>query len=298
MFRSRRANLNAWLMACAMTVACSGDGEAKAEAEVDASGSNEVASTTEDAAGSHTEAAGEDDSCLFSSCYFDTMDACGSRCDVWAPDDCPDGQKCAAKACDIGSPSWDTFVCVDIMGHQQLGEPCSAFGDWVDGLDDCAEGLMCWRGDPSTEVGTCIANCTGPASAPSCPSGYTCELYGSGVPAPCTPSCDPLAQDCEPWNVCLPYSSDAFVCKWDASGEAGAYASPCEFANACDPGLLCLDASVVPEPSCEDALGCCTPYCDLSLPNTCPGAGQVCAPLFDPQLAGYENVGVCAVMQP
>ena len=41
--------------------------------------------------------------------------------------------------------------------------------------------------------------------------------------------------------------------------------------------------------------GCCLPYCDLDLPNTCPGQGLQCVPWYEPGEAppGLEDVGVC-----
>ena len=49
----------------------------------------------------------------------------------------------------------------------------------------------------------------------------------------------------------------------------------------------------VPEAECAEAEGCCSPLCDLGEPNECPGTGQTCQPVFDPQPMGYENIGVC-----
>jgi len=40
---------------------------------------------------------------------------------------------------------------------------------------------------------------------------------------------------------------------------------------------------------------CCTPFCDLSAPNTCPLPEQMCAPWSAAPDPGYENVGVCLV---
>jgi hypothetical protein len=39
--------------------------------------------------------------------------------------------------------------------------------------------------------------------------------------------------------------------------------------------------------------------CDLNAPNTCPGDGQVCAQLFDPdpELPQLEHIGVCALQE-
>jgi hypothetical protein len=66
--------------------------------------------------------------------------------------------------------------------------------------------------------------------------------------------------------------------------------------NTCDPGLLCLNSSAAEE--CDpDGVGCCEPFCDVTLPNSCPGVGQVCNFYYEEGMAppGYEKVGYCAV---
>jgi hypothetical protein len=85
--------------------------------------------------------------------------------------------------------------------------------------------------------------------------------------------------------------ANAFFCEWDASGDVGALADPCEFFNTCDPGLACVAASTFAD--CTGA-ACCTPYCDLEAPS-CPLPELDCAPFFEPGQApwGYEDVGVC-----
>ena len=35
--------------------------------------------------------------------------------------------------------------------------------------------------------------------------------------------------------------------------------------------------------------------CSLSAGEACPGAEQVCAPVFEQQPPGYEDVGVCTL---
>ena len=65
----------------------------------------------------------------------------------------------------------------------------------------------------------------------------------------------------------------------------------CEFINACDSGLACLQpiAGLCP----EGASGCCIPYCSLSAPD-CP-ADLECLPYYYPDTVpeGYEDLGVC-----
>ena len=68
----------------------------------------------------------------------------------------------------------------------------------------------------------------------------------------------------------------------------------CLYANTCDLGLFC----VVPEmvPGCED-IACCSPYCDTTELDPCPGEGQECMPWYGEAVPpeGYEDVGICGV---
>jgi hypothetical protein len=87
-----------------------------------------------------------------------------------------------------------------------------------------------------------------------------------------------------------------FICVIDASGEEGQVFDPCEYANACDPGLICADPLSAEE--CDpQAPGCCLPFCDLTAPPSCPGNGQKCLPWYEVGRAppGYENLGTCGL---
>lgn len=108
--------------------------------------------------------------------------------------------------------------------------------------------------------------------------------------------CDPLGQDCDAGDTCV-FDGGMFICVEDLSGELGAHGDPCDYTNACDPGLSCITPEMAP--NCNEA-GCCSTFCDLSAPNTCPGVneGEYCVPWFlggEPP-SGYENVGVCALV--
>ena len=221
--------------------------------------------------------------------------SCGEECDIWNWDDCPEGQKCTAVACGVGGNSWDSNVCRDIQGDAQHAEPCTyTDGSGISGNDTCAEGLMCWNADADTGVGYCIAFCTGSPDVPTCPLGYQCHIPGNGTLPLCFEVCDPLADDCQGNEVCVP-DGQSFDCVLDASGDMAPYGAPCEFINVCNPGLMCVDAAGVPEPSCESAVGCCSPFCNVFEPSTCPGEGQSCEPVYDPQVPGFEHVGVCTI---
>ena len=73
----------------------------------------------------------------------------------------------------------------------------------------------------------------------------------------------------------------------------------CEFVNTCDPGLMCYDTASVSTGCNPGSLGCCTPFCDTSLANTCPGPAQTCVAVYPEgeAPAGLEHVGICQVPQ-
>ena len=234
------------------------------------------------------------DTCSIFGC--DTTGMIGTACDIWGQD-CPDGEKCTAWANDGGS-SWNDNKCVPVDPNpKQAGDVCTAQGSGVSGLDDCDKGSMCW--DTNKEnIGYCIEFCMGSADAPFCSDPQAlCQIANDGVLPICLPSCDPLLQDCPGVDyACLPLN-DGFVCIPDGSGpDAGADGDPCEYANACDPGLFCATADFVP--GCKTA-GCCSSFCDLGAPNTCPlkAQGAECQPFYEMGMAppGKENLGVCGL---
>lgn len=224
--------------------------------------------------------------------------SCGEECDIWNPGDCGEGQKCTSVACEIGSNSWDSNVCRDIQGSAAVGDECMyTDGSGVSGNDTCDEGAMCWNADQDTGLGTCIAFCVGSVDSPSCQAGSNCAISNNGTLPICLSSCDPLAQDCEASNeLCIPNPGiEGYICTLDASGDMAPYGTPCNFINVCNQGLLCIDPAGVPEPECASAQGCCSPMCSISSGDPCPGNGQSCEPVFDPQPPGYEDVGVCTI---
>ena len=224
--------------------------------------------------------------------------SCGEECDIWNPNDCPEGEKCTAVACEVGGSAWDSNVCREIQGTAAVGDECMyTDGSGVSGNDTCELGAMCWNADADSGIGTCIAFCTGSPEAASCPAGTSCTIVNNGVLVICLPGCDPLAQDCESSNeLCIPQAGgEGYVCALDASGDMAPYGTPCNYANSCNLGLICGDPAGVPEPECASAAGCCTPMCSISAGEACPGTGQTCEPVFDPQPPGYEDVGVCTI---
>ena len=180
----------------------------------------------------------------------DAGEPCGESCHVWSLDECPTGQKCTWVACEVGSSSWDSTVCRDIQGEGSVGDECSYVDEsGVSGNDTCGEGLMCWALDPDTGLGYCAAFCLGDYSDPQCPGGTHCAFVSQDFSL-CWVDCDPLQQDCPTEHeLCLPDpGGEGYSCRLDASGDMAPYGSPCNFANACNAGLLCLAAAAVPEP--------------------------------------------------
>lgn len=216
----------------------------------------------------------------------------GDDCDPFNQD-CPPGEKCTWFATD-GGGAWNATKCEPIAESPAgLGALCYVVGNATTGLDDCDLGLICWEVDDEN-FGHCAALCTGSPEMPTCASGSLCRVYGSGMSI-CFETCDPVSGSCEnPGDLCLLDSGYFFTCIPGAEDLHGIHES-CMFANACEPGLVCLVSRAAAE--CDQAVdGCCEPFCDAELPNTCPGLGQECVPFFELGTAppGFEYVGACA----
>jgi hypothetical protein len=224
-----------------------------------------------------------------------------NECDLWAQD-CPSGEKCMPWSND-GSGSWNATKCVELVANPgQPGDTCTVQGNGTSGLDDCDETSMCWNID-DTNTGVCQPFCSGSEANPVCSdNSTTCVINNGGAIILCLPICDPLlTNDCPEGDGCYPTpTEDAFICVFDANGpDDGAYGDSCMFANVCNPGLHCADASFVPD--CATP-ACCTSYCDLTEPDaseSCPGAagGQECIPWFPENAAppGFDDLGACQI---
>jgi hypothetical protein len=220
------------------------------------------------------------------------------ECDVWTQD-CPDGEKCMPWA-NNGGNSWNATRCSPVDDNPgQVGDECTVEGSGVSGIDSCDVGSMCYYVDPETGTGTCVGFCQGSPAAPMCDQGFLCSISNDGVLILCRRECDPLLQDCMGSAACLPANgSDGFVCIVDASGEGGGAGDPCEYLNACDPGLFCANAQVVP--NCVGSGGCCSEFCDLTGPDPdgdCSLDGQVCVSWFEEGAAppSLVHVGACVL---
>lgn len=208
------------------------------------------------------------------------------ECDPWLQD-CPEGEKCVPFV-STGGGAPDSLHCEPVAeSPKQAGEPCTEEGWKQTHKDDCDFGLFCW-------IGTCKPLCTGTPDAPVCGDPASeCLITNDDALTVCMPACDALAQDCEVDQVCLPIDdTQRFFCLPDASGDGGHEFDPCQNKNGCDPGLICLEATLAAE--CEGGGSCCLKLCDLTMP-TCAGAGAECVPWYEPGMApaGHEDVGVC-----
>ena len=131
-----------------------------------------------------------------------------------------------------------------------------------------------------------------------CPKNAPCTIPSQGTLNLCLSVCDPLLQDCDdPTALCIP-NGDNFVCVLDAGGEEGQANDPCEYANVCDPGLVCLDPAFAGVGCDAAAGGCCTPFCEFP-DGACPNPDQQCTQWFDPAMLPENDpqlgIGICAV---
>lgn len=217
------------------------------------------------------------------------------ECDSYQQD-CPEGEKCNPWS-NNGSGAWNALGCFPVDPTPgQIGETCQVEGNGTSGVDTCELAAMCWNVNMETNEGTCIGLCEGSAATPTCADPTaTCVIQNGGILNLCLASCDPLLQECLGNEACYPVD-EGFVCAPDASGvDAGAQGDLCEFINACDAGLNCLDADAY-GPGCVGAGGCCSAFCDINDIDPC-SAGQECLPWYEEGMApmGLEDVGVCGV---
>ncbi len=208
---------------------------------------------------------------------------------------CPPGFKCTPYASD-GGASWNDAMCVPIVEDPNLpGEPCTAEGNGLSGIDDCDGTSMCWDVDPETGEGTCTAYCIGGWEDPHCfEPCFDCYIAGDGFLALCFPTCDPIIQNCDVGQGCYAIN-ETFTCAPDASPEGAGIGTACEFLNACPPGLLCLDGENVP--GCP-AIGCCSPVCPVGGADPCPGLlpETECTPWFSE--GPPKGDGLCLSAEP
>ena len=215
------------------------------------------------------------------------------ECDIFAQD-CPEGEKCMPWANDGGS-AWNATRCSPIEdAPAQPGDECTVDGSGVSGLDNCDIGGMCWDVDPETNMGNCVAMCTGDAANPICEDpDTTCVQANGGSLNLCLPVCDPLTPACPDGQNCYPVAEE-FTCAPNAAPDALPY-DPCEFLNVCPEGHFCANPEFQ-EDCPQGAAGCCAPFCDLDEADMCPGNTE-CTAWFDPDNTPpqWDSVGACSL---
>ncbi len=226
----------------------------------------------------------------------------GADCTVWWQD-CPEGQKCVPVP-ECGTGAWIAEKCMPVMEMPaQIGEDCVSLGG---GVDNCAQGAFCWHATED-HPGVCVPLCHPPQDAPTCDDPELLCAVDSGLSTLgwCFAPCDPLTDSCprSDENCTRPSTPTGnFICWpiWTPDGvKPGGVHDACDGIESCDKGLVCVSPWAAKE--CPpNSIGCCEPYCDLSVPDPdaqCPGVGQTCHPYFNEgeAPAGQEDVGVCAV---
>lgn len=192
-------------------------------------------------------------------------------CDPWN-DTCPRGQKCKPYDKDGG---WKA-VCAELDEQPSgVGEACDE-GE-VNAFDDCPEGTMCygfWTGQKGLR---CTPLCEGTPDDSSCADVCSgCLKYQDGLFGVCPVRCNPLTGDCPEGLACTVYVGEPRLFCYPPSKSLGP-GEPCEGPFDCGPGTACLWKDMLPSCAGES---CCTPVCDLTLPDSCGTAypETVCAP--------------------
>lgn len=223
----------------------------------------------------------------------------GADCDVYTQD-CPPGQKCAWTAPD-GAQWWETTTCVPLAPDPLPdGAPCTYDLDAVfDSVDECGQAAMCVEnnfglGDWDGQA-TCVPLCKGSGEYPYCDPGMVC--IGGRSLYLCTPTCDPIVQDCPVGLRCDLYGL-ATLCIPDWLDEPRiAVGEPCDYAPQCELGTTCIGAAAA-TPACAES-SCCTPFCNLANPQAkCPLPGQKCLAPDDWGQPVQPSLGVCRTETP
>ena len=212
----------------------------------------------------------------------------GEECSIYEQD-CAEGFKCIPFLPEGVTNIWGQSGCFPLNPDPVgLGEACTYQDEAYSGHDNCPERSFCNRLDETGE-GYCSEFCSEPNN-PTCSQPDTVPYVGcQECECICEPTCSPLASDCPDGWMCV-VAWELGTCAPDASGDAGYAGDPCEFINACKPGLTCVEGSFVT--GCETG-ACCTPYCDVTDPM-CP-EGSECSGIWDEGTAppDLENLGWC-----
>lgn len=170
-------------------------GAAESSSETGASVSSTSTTSTSDgstSAASDTGAPADDSTSTIGSSSDDGLDSNGfivddlhdgwaGVCDAFVQD-CARGEKCMPATWALEDGTWDHAECVVVTGDGAPGEPCTVEGGVLSGHDDFAAGAMCWNVDAMTNMGTCVALCTGSGREPTCTdAGLSCEIVVESV---------------------------------------------------------------------------------------------------------------------
>jgi hypothetical protein len=225
--------------------------------------------------------------------YCEETDSCENgecvefpdECDPVSDRGCPDYRHCGIYARVEGRYEWD---CVPMPENPATaGEPCEIFVDPVYGsLDSCVGGSMCMLGSGGGPE--CLKLCLEDDSSfcdgvyPDGAGGFVDGICNLNVglddrlgilacleTSGCDPHCDNEAREGNPCGddeMCLPAQDGGgnfgTICIAQARDSSlpgeGAAGDPCDYANSCLPGLMCVGD------------GTCHAFCDTSADPTAP----------------------------
>ncbi len=232
------------------------------------------------------------------------MSGVGAMCSL-LQQDCQDGEKCVPFN-ENGGIFPDGVKCVpETPNADEIGAECLTMGGFGSGEDTCIAGSLCLDLDDDG-FATCVEFCQGPSAEEAfcLDPDYTCvELFEPIVPV-CFRKCNPLVQDCPSGEGCFMdapmLGAEGFVCMplvKNLSPGGGVFPEGCIAMSNCAPGNSCVFAENVP--SCQGVY-CCTPWCDLDLPDPCPEYEETmsCIPWYPQGEAppNFENVGICGIL--
>lgn len=101
-------------------------------------------------------------------------------------------------------------------------------------------------------------------------------------------TCDPRSNtSCDPGEGCYLVSDTELTCAPEFPGDFG---DACDYLNQCDEGLTCL--STFAFDNCDNDVGCCSSFCELDDPFSCPRHFE-CVEILTHAPRCFENLGVC-----
>jgi hypothetical protein len=214
-------------------------------------------------------------------------------------------QKCMPWSLEDDQIPDETRCCALQDNPDLVGEPCTVSDYNGSCVDSCEEGAMCVIDEHEALSGTCRRFCNPGAMGPECTDQQTCKTFFELLPMAlnvpmCMERCDPLLQDCvqSGW-LCIPDSptlagQSGFICVPPPPDPPHTLFQGCGLANECEPGLVCISASRVPD--CP-GIGCCSAYCsnaDGDDPCIMLHPDLRCVDWMSPD-PDWTDVGACAI---